>query len=341
MLTDARVFQEDFVPADVVHRHDEIGRLAVAVEPLLVGDSGTDAFLFGPTGVGKTCVARYVLARLERELLDVETQYVNCWQAHTRFRLFYRLLEAVGTTFDVHRQSTPHDELLERLRAAIDDPFVVILDEVDQLEAKDALYELHALSQVTMILVSNREAELLATLDDRINSRLKGGPRLRFDRYSTTELTAILQRRVDEGLRSDAITRAQLHHVADAAAGDARVGLTILRTAAEKAVAADCDHVPDSCIEEAIETAKPTLRRQTLDQLTDHQRVLYDLIADANGIAPGTLYERYCQQVEEPRSRRMVRNYLSKLEHYDLVDATGQNRGRRYRAVEQQRVTRE
>lgn len=34
--------------------------------------------------------------------------------------------------FDVHRQSTLRDELLNRLRDALDGPYVVVLDEVDQ-----------------------------------------------------------------------------------------------------------------------------------------------------------------------------------------------------------------
>ncbi|MDG5777520.1 Cdc6/Cdc18 family protein [Haloarculaceae archaeon H-GB2-1] len=334
MLTDARVLQEDFVPADVVHRHEEVNRLSAALDPLVDGGRADDAFLFGPTGVGKTCVARYTLSRLERELLDVRIQYVNCWRDNTRFRLLYRLLEGVGETLDVHRGSTPHDVLLERLRSADDCPYVVVLDEVDQLEGRDVLYDLHALPHVSMLLVSNHEAELFAGMDDRINSRFKGGPRVRFDRYSTDELTAILQRRVEQGLTPDALTDAQLRHVADAAAGDARVGLTILRTAVRTAARAGDERITDRVLDDAVENARPTLRQQTLENLTDDQRICYEIVRERDGVSPGDLYEAYCERTADPRSRRMVRNYLSKLEHYDLVRAEGQKRAKQYVATD-------
>jgi Cdc6-like AAA superfamily ATPase len=72
MIRNARVLQERFVPADVEHRHEEINRLSAALDPLLDGGAGRDAFLFGLTGAGKTCVARYLAGQENASLSAFE-----------------------------------------------------------------------------------------------------------------------------------------------------------------------------------------------------------------------------------------------------------------------------
>lgn len=337
MITDARVFQEDFVPSDVVHRHDEIDALSNALSPILRDEPPENAFLFGPTGAGKTCVARYTVQKLQTELIDVDAQYVNCWQDYTRYRVLYQILDCIGETLNIHRQSTPMDELVDRLRDATGRPYVVILDEADQLEDEGVLYDLYRIPAITMVLLSNREEELFVDLDDRIDSRLQSGVRIRFDRYGTDDLTAILRKRAEEGLEPGAVSTGQLRAVADGAGGDARVAIGSLRAAARTARERGLDEVTDEVVETAIPDARATIRRKTVDRLTDHQRALYETVEEAGEIAPGELYAAYREAVDEPRSRRMVRNYLSKMEHYNLVVAEGENRGRTYRLSESKR----
>ena len=140
MIRNARVLHPEFVPGDVVHRQYEINTLTAALEPLTDGDMTDPAFLFGPSGTGKTCIARYTVEKLQETVFDLETQYVNCWEEYTRFKVLYRVLEGINESYDIHRQSTPRDVLLDRLRENDKSPYVVILDEVDQLEDKRVLY---------------------------------------------------------------------------------------------------------------------------------------------------------------------------------------------------------
>jgi orc1/cdc6 family replication initiation protein len=334
MITNARVLQEDFVPRDVEHRHAEIERLSAALEPLLDGEAAETPLVFGPTGAGKTCVARYTVERLREQLLDVRTTYVNCWTDHTRFGVLYGLLEAVGQTVDVHRQSTPHDALLRRVREHDDAPFVAILDEVDQLDEPDLLYELLGVDHLHPILIANRETDFFAGLDDRIASRLRAGPRVRFDAYGHDELVAILDSRVERGFEPGAVARDQLATIADAAAGDARVAIRVLRAAARAAEADGTERITDTHVTEAVPDARASIKQRTVDALTPHQRELYEVVADAGEIKPGDLYERYAARVDEPKSRRTVRKYLSKMDQYNLVAARGEKRGRTYALVE-------
>lgn len=333
IVEDARPLREDFLPVEIAHRDAETSHLSHALEPVTRGEPAETAALFGPTGAGKTCVARFTVNQLREQVLDIDTSYVNCWEDYSRFKALYRILDGVENTIDIHRQSTATDELLERLRAREGATYVVILDEVDQLEDKDLLYDLHRIRGLEMILVSNSEQDLFMDLDERVQSRLSGCERVRFNPYSTNELEAILSDRVRWGLAEGAINDNQVNAIADAAAGDARVAIGILRNAARQAQRDGLDAIPMDVIEEAIPEAKTEMRQADLDRLNPDQRVLYDIIRDAGEIGPGELYEAYEKQVEDAKSKRMVRNYLNKLQHYNLVDAEGQTRGRLYRVA--------
>ena len=329
MIRDARVLQDEFIPREVGHRDQEMNALSRALDPVTRNEPAETAFLFGPSGAGKTCLARFALAQLREVVLDLNYQYVNCWQDYTRFRALYRILEAIGPTVDIHRQSTPTDALLERLDAYDGPEFVVILDEVDQLQDHDLLYDLYRTVGVSMILIANREEDLFARLDDRLVSRLHASVRIRFEKYDLDELVSILEDRVRWGLDVD-VPRDHLETVADAAAGDARVAIGILRSAARQAERTDVDDITAGTIRDAIPAGRNEVRQRNVEQLTVHQRALYDIVDDHGTIAPGQLYEEYQERVEEPRSNRTVRNHLSKLAHYNLVEKRGEGRGRTY-----------
>ena len=331
MIRDARVLQADFVPQEVVHRDSEANQLSNALEPITRDEPAETAFLFGPSGTGKTCLAQFTVERLRREVIDVNYQYVNCWQNYTRFRAIYRILEGIGQTLDVHRQSTPKDELLERLRNYDGPSYLVILDEVDQLENMDVLYDLYTMSNISMILIANREEELFARLDDRLSSRLTSSTRIRFERYGLEELVGILDARAERGLEPDAIDRPQLERIANAAAGDARVAIGILRNAAREAERNGTERISSTVIDDAIPEARDEVRQKNVETLTPHQRTLYEILVEHGEMKPGTLYERYCDRVTDPKTKRTMRNHLSKMCHYNLVASEGENRGRTYR----------
>ena len=64
MIQDARVLQDDHLPREIVHRHEEMNQIAGALEPVVDGDTPQDTLLTGPSGAGKTCIARATLNEL-------------------------------------------------------------------------------------------------------------------------------------------------------------------------------------------------------------------------------------------------------------------------------------
>lgn len=334
MIRDARVLKPEFVPRDIVHRTHEVNTLTAALDPVTEGHQGETTLLYGPSGTGKTCISKYVTEQLHETVFDLHTQYVNCWEDYSRFKTLYRILEGLDQAFDIHRQSTPTDELLERLRAYDESQYVVILDEVDQLEDKKVLYDLNRIRNLTLVLIANREEGLFEPLNQRLTSRFKAATRIEFDRYSTDELVEILEPRVKWGLEGqDVLGRHQLRTIAEASAGDARVGLEVLRVSAQRASQRGLEMIPDDVIDGAVPEAKSEIRQRNVEILTDHQRVLYDIINDHGEIRPSELYEEYRKKTEDPKTDRTVRNYLKKMERYNLIRAEGHNRGRIYKSI--------
>ena len=334
MIRDARVLRAGFVPREVEHRDAEINHLSSVLEPITNDEPADTAIVTGPSGAGKTCISKFVTERLREEVLDVEATYVNCWRNHTRFRTLYQILDDLGASLDIHRQSTPHDELVNRLEQHDGPRTVVILDEADQLEDPSLIYDLHSLPQFAIICIANKEEEIYTRVDDRLVSRLRSSEHVRMGKYHDEQLFDILHARTKWGLEEDVITDRQLYRIADAAAGDARLAIGILRTAAGKADRENHERITDDILLGAAEDARVQIKQRSLDSLTPHQRVVYDIVREHEPIGPSGIYEHYAEEVDDPRTKRTVRTYLSKMEQYNLLEAEGTSRDREYSLVD-------
>jgi orc1/cdc6 family replication initiation protein len=334
MIRDARALRAGFVPREVEHRDAEVNHLSSVLEPITNGEPADTAIVTGPSGTGKTCISQFVTERLREEVLDVEATYVNCWRNYTRFRALYQILDDLGATIDIHRQSTPHDELVDRLQQHDGPRTVVILDEVDQLEDPSVIYDLHSLPQFAIICIANKEEELFSRVDDRLVSRLRSSEHIRMDKYHDEQLYDILSARVRWGLDEGVISDDQLYRIADAAAGDARLAIGILRTAASKADRENYDRITDDILLNAAEDARAQIQQKSLDSLTPHQRVIYDIVRDHGPVGPSEIHDQYTEEVDDPRTKRTVRTYLSKMVQYNLLEADGTSRDREYSLVD-------
>jgi orc1/cdc6 family replication initiation protein len=330
MITDARVLQPEFVPNDVKHRSAEVSHLSDTLRPITDGQRAETSLLYGPSGAGKTCIAQHTIEQLRENVVALNYQYVNCWEDHTRFKTLYQLLTGIDRAYDIHRQSTPKDELVERLREYDGPPYVVILDEVDQLQDKSLLYDLYRVSNLTMVLIANREEDVFSDLDDRLNSRLKTCARIKFSHYNINQLVTILEDRAQWGLKPDAINTERLELIADYAAGDARVAIGIFRNAARVAQQESHTSITAGVIEDVVPETKSEIRKKTTDKLTHHQQAIYEAVKEDGEIAPSDLYDAYCEAVDDPKTKRTMRNHLSKLEQYNLIVASGNTKSRRY-----------
>ncbi|MFP4153567.1 MAG: AAA family ATPase [Alkalispirochaeta sp.] len=84
MIRDGTVFDDDHLPREIVGRNSHMTEVTTALAPIERGEQAENCFLFGPSGAGKTTVARAAVRELRREVLDVPYAYVNCWQNYTK-----------------------------------------------------------------------------------------------------------------------------------------------------------------------------------------------------------------------------------------------------------------
>ena len=120
----------------------------------------------------------------------------------------------------------------------------------------------------------------------------------------------------------------------DAAAGDARLAIGILRTAAGNPDRENCERITDDILLDAAEDARAQIKQKSLDSLTPHQRVVYDIVREHGPVGPSKIHERYSEDVDDPRTKRTIRTYLSKMEQYNLLEAEGTRRDREYSLVD-------
>ncbi|EMA48698.1 Cdc6/Cdc18 family protein [Halococcus thailandensis] len=296
MITDGRVLEDNFVPREIEHRNDQMNALADALHPITEGRSALPTFLLGPSGSRKTCLVRIGLDRLREECPSIAYQFVSCWEDYSRFRVLYQIVRTIdpGT---VDRRTATTGTLLDRLKE-FDGQVIVTLGEVDQLHDAKVLYDLYTTHGVSVVLIVNDVEDLFSRLDDRIVSRLRGTKRIRLDRYTVDELVSILGERACLGLRPVVVDRDRLAHIADAAAGDARVAINILRCAAEEAERDNADEISSAMIADAVDAARDDVQRKQVDEFSPHQRTVYEIVRERGSVSGGDLQEAYRDRVD-------------------------------------------
>ena len=135
------VFSEDYIPQVLHAREEHLEQLMSCLAPALKRRKPLHALLIGPSGTGKSLVARTALAKLRAQ--SVASVYINCCEASSLYAILDAIIhelvilraEKIDTTFKLKA-------INDRLRGK---PLVVVLDEIDRLSPKErsaAIYNL-------------------------------------------------------------------------------------------------------------------------------------------------------------------------------------------------------
>ena len=347
------VLRHDFIPTTLPHRHFHIRRLGSILAPALEGSKVSNVFLYGKTGTGKTAVARFVLAGLEKKATDMKaplsTCYLNCRLTGTNYRVIADLCRSLGVTVPFTGLAVA--ELVDRFRDILNrkrQMVIVTLDEIDALvkwkEENSLLYELTRInetltdSRVGLIGVSN-DLHFKEFLDPRVLSCLSE-EEVVFRPYLADELYDILLERARSAFVEEALSDSSLRLCAALAArehGDARRALDLLRVAGELAereggVVVKEDHIRSA--ERKIEYDRVS---EVLKSLPLHPKIVVigtHLLENhfPDGVITGDLYDLYrqlCSKADiEPLTQRRVSGLVNELDIMGVVNARVVNFGR-------------
>ncbi|MHA1829824.1 MAG: Cdc6/Cdc18 family protein [Candidatus Heimdallarchaeaceae archaeon] len=316
IIADPDVLEEEYIPQTLPCRDVQRAELVYCLSPFRNRIRPYDCLCHGRPGTGKTALVKYVLDQIN-ENTTAHAFYVNCWENRTLNLILDRLVEQAGIIISEVSYSVKIARLKKKLK---NKTCVIALDEVDKLDKKDlndVLYMLKELGKIGIVCISNTRKYVI-TLDPRITSRLNFRS-ISFPRYSDEELLTILKHRVEDcrALYPKTCSKEILEKIAELSAGDARIAIQTLRSAACNAERTNKSKITEEDIEKGYEAVKEIKKKYELERLTPHHKLIIDILKKQGELSSTVFYDLYKKVAHKRglrlKSRRSFNNYVSEL----------------------------
>ncbi|MEM5882954.1 MAG: AAA family ATPase [Candidatus Aenigmatarchaeota archaeon] len=320
------VLSPDYLPDFLPHREDKIKQIARNLMPVAKGLAGQNTFIFGPPGIGKTHVVKFVFREFEEFSESVKTIYINCWSYNTALSILTKIANELEIF--VPRRGISKDEVLERLIEFLGKTkkgLVVCLDEVDQLifKSEEVLYDLLRINQylknpVCLVFISNFK-DVFVKLDPRIKSSLRI-EEIEFKPYNLQEMKDILEERIKKAFHSvEEGVSILVANFTVKKGSDVRVGLECLLGAGRLAESENSDKLKVLHVKKVLLEVEPVKPKILEESVSENERVILEILKEKKSLSSGKLYEEYCKRVEKPVSDRAFRNFIKHLNQVKLI----------------------
>ncbi len=354
--------KDTFTPETIFHRDDEIELYINALQDVVVGHDPNNVFVYGPTGVGKTAVTKWVRDKLQEKAdsQDVPLSVlgpINC----RNYKSSYALVTSLVNEFRDPDDQLPDSgystdrvfEFLYEEIEAVGGNVLIILDEIDNIPPdarNDFLYELPRAeanentpiseAKIGLIGISN-DLKFVDVLEPKVKSTL-GEREIKFGPYNASELQDILEYYAcvafqDGVLEEDVIPLAAAFSAQER--GDVRQGLRILEKAGEYARMEDADTVTEEHTRRATDTIEKDEILDYFEQDLSSQQALTYLATTLAFIEPNheaatkRIYSLYSSIAESSgrrvKSERKIYEFLDQLSMQGLVRSAEKNLGRK------------
>ena len=322
IFRDMSILSPHYVPEELPHREMEIKEVTRVIAPIIRNEKPSNLFIYGTTGTGKTCVARYVLRKLEEFVRNPEKNqnnvrvgvvYMNCKVRNSKYQVLLKTLEDDALNND-GLKNTPLEgrqdrnlkgmdpaDLYDRLHTVVESNslnLIIVLDELDMITKglNDLMYILTRINDelqsghVSVMGMSN-DMRVKKKLDPRSKSTLCEEERI-FKPYNAIQLKSILKQRINAGFQADSMDDSAISLIAAFAAqdGDARYALRLLQKAGEITENSNKEKVITDHVERAKRAVEDDIMAEAVSTLPEHQQiVMYSIASLASN---GGMYKR-------------------------------------------------
>jgi len=323
----------DYIPECLPHREEQLKTVAAVLAPFLRGQRGSNLFVYGQTGTGKTAVVRFVLDKLERRSEEAgsntRTCYLNCRIAGTEYRVLASLGQSLGV--DVPFTGLATTEVLSRFKESLSSRRILLIAALDEIDAivkeygDNLLYQLTRLNEsltygrVSIIGISN-DLRFKERLDARVLSSLSE-EEVVFKPYTALEIQDILRERSAIAFQRGVLEESALALCAAEAArehGDARRALDLLRVAGEVAEREGSKRVQEIHVAMAQKRIETDRVSTVLRSMPLHSKFIlcgaYLLsTVGGKGTVTGDIYEVYKELCAQSRTESLTHRRVSGL----------------------------
>lgn len=362
IILDHRKMSSEYVPVFLPHRENELRESVKYFQPIIKGEKGLSKILIydGPTGTGKTAVAKRILLALREQsssgkVPPIVTSYVNSYEIRTKYMIFRKIGEDVGLKFP--RKGFSTHEIIQYTLQSIQRAganLIIVLDECDVLvrqdDGEDSLYTLTRLREVypevdvgigILAIFRNFKVSLESISNAGVRSSLSSSI-IRFNPYSSDQLREILWHRVEKegAIRPEAVSEDVIEMIADIFGyhdgkgwGDARMSIKTLYHSALRAESQDRGTIlPEDVREVLNQGILPTpFDEEEIVRLQLHEKLLLLAITnilmmerDKAYVSIGDVefeYEDLCNEYNvKPLKHTSIWERVQLLESKGLVD---------------------
>ena len=364
IFRDKSILQNIYNPDNILHRDEQINKIASILAPVLRGERASNLFLYGKTGTGKTLSINYIKGELMKRFkknndFNLKMEYLNCKLkkvSDTEYRILAEIIKKLGDS--VPDTGLPTQAVYSKFINLIDSEkqlIVLILDEIDHAVKKissDFLYNLTRLnselskSQICIVGISN-DVTFLEEIDPRVRSSLSEED-IVFPPYNALQLQDILINRSNEAFKEGIVEEGVIAKCAAFAArehGDARRALDLFRVAGELAERDNSKKILLKHIDDANnKIEKDKILDIIISEPKQFQLVLYSIISLAerenNGpIFTGDVYNFYTNVCIRNNSEVLTQRRISDIiQEFDMlgiinVKVISKGRGGRMREI--------
>ncbi|MEM5815264.1 MAG: AAA family ATPase [Candidatus Aenigmatarchaeota archaeon] len=315
------VLYPEYLPSNLPHRENQIKLIADHINILGKNKKPQNIFIYGPSGVGKTAVTKFIIREFEN-YSGIKCIYINCWEFNTTFAVIFEILRSLGIFSP--RRGVAKDELFLKLVEYLEKSkrnLLIALDEIDVLIKKDQqiIYDLVRIGNYTkqnimLILISNNKY-ILKDLEERIKSSLNL-EEIEFKPYTFFEVKEIIEERMKLAFRiyDEGISVLVANKVVEMG-GDIRVALNILLKAGRLAK----DKLTLDIVKQVIKENSSFTIEEKINNFEEKEKIVLDIFNQPKSIK--TAYKEIKEKLNI--SERTLRRIVDKLVAKNLLKEIG------------------